>query len=99
MSGCRIAPSTVVCLVKLGKPSPDQLAQAFKAAGEKNPDVLSHKEAQRDHGNLEEQLAAAPKEIRQLKKEEVWAECLKPEASGKKPEASGWQVTPQAWAP
>ena len=72
---------TIACLTKLNELSPHQFAQAFKAAGEKNPDVPSHEEVQRDCKNLKEWLAAALKEIRQLeRKGSVWTECLKSEA-------------------
>ena len=57
-SNCEIetelSSETVVCLTKLNKLSPHQFAQVFKAAGEKNPDILLHEEAQREHNNLKE---------------------------------------------
>ena len=59
-----LSTKTIACLTKLDKLSPHQFAQAFKAAGEKNPNILSHEEAQKDHKNLKEWLAAALKEIR-----------------------------------
>ena len=54
---------TIACLTKLSKLSPHQFAQVFKAAG-MNADILLHEEVQRDCDNLNEWLAAAPKEIR-----------------------------------
>ena len=53
-------------------------------------DIVLHEEAQRDHNNLKEWLAAARKEIRQLEKKGVWTECLKSKAQGK-------QIIPCAW--
>ena len=54
---------TIACPTKRDKLSPHQFIQVFKAAGEKNPDILLHKEVQRDCKNLKEWLAAALKEM------------------------------------
>ena len=89
--GTELFTETIACLTKLNKLSPHQFAQVFKAAGEKKPDVLSHREVQRDHKNLKEWLAAALKEIRQLERKGVWTECLKSKANGE-------QIIPCTWA-
>ena len=78
------------CLKKLDELSPHQFEQVFKAAGKKNPGILSYKEVQRDYDNLKEWLAAALKEIRQLEKKNVWSECLRSEANGR-------QIIPCTW--
>ena len=75
-------PNTIACPTKLDKLSPHQFAQAFKAVGEKNPDILLCEEVQRDCNNLKDWPAAALKGIRQLKKKGVWTECSKLEAKG-----------------
>ena len=78
----KLSSETVACLNELNKLSPHQFAQVFKAAGEENPNILLHEEVQRDCNNLKEWSAAAPKEIRQLKRKGVWTECLESEADG-----------------
>ena len=45
---------TIACLTKLDQLNPHQLAQVFKAAGKKNPDILTYKEVQQDYNNLKE---------------------------------------------
>ena len=85
-----LSAKTVACLTKLDELSPHQFSQAFKAAGEKNPDILSCQEVQRDCENLKEWPAAALKEIRQLERKGVWTECLKSKAKGQ-------QIIPCTW--
>ena len=77
-----LSPDTIACPTKLDKLSAHEFAQAFKAAGEKNINILLCEEAQRGHDNLKERLAAALKEVRQLKKKGVWTESLKSGAKG-----------------
>ena len=86
-----LSSKTVACLTELDKSSLHQFAQVFKAAGEKNPNILPHEEAQRDCNDLKEWLATAPKEIKQLERKGVWTECLKSEAKGE-------QIIPCTWA-
>ena len=81
---------TIACPTKLDKLSPHQFARVFKAAGKKNPDILSCKEVQQDCKNLKEWLAEALKEIRQLERNGVWTECMKSKADGQ-------QVIPCTW--
>ena len=85
-----LSTETIACLTKLNELSPHQFAQVFKAAGGKNPDILSHKEVHGDYENLKEWLAAALKEIRQPERKGVWTECLKSEAKGQ-------QTIPCTW--
>ena len=58
-----LSQETIACLTKPDQLNPHQVAQAFKAAGKKNPDMLTHEEVQQDYDNLKEWLAAALKEI------------------------------------
>ena len=80
----------VACLTQLDEMTPNQFAQVFKAAGKKNPDILTYEEVQNDYDNIKEWLAAALKEIRQLESKNVWSECLKSEANGQ-------QIIPCTW--
>ena len=82
---------TIHSPARLDKLDPHQFAQVFKAAKGKNPDILSCEVAMADCANLKDWLASALKEIRQLKKKEVWVEC-------KKSEAKGQQIDPCTWA-
>ena len=44
----KLSAETIACLTKLDKLSPHQFAQVFKAAGEKNPDILSNMKKHRE---------------------------------------------------
>ena len=85
-----LSTETIACQTKLDGSSPHQFAQVFKAAGKKNPDILSCKEVQQDHKNLKERLAAAVKEIRQLERKGVWTWCPKSKADSQ-------QIIPHTW--
>ena len=85
-----LSQETIACLTKLDQLNPHQFAQVFKAAGKKNPDILTYEEVQQDYDNLKEWLAAALKEIRQLEGKKVWVECRKSEAKGQ-------QIIPCTW--
>ena len=85
-----LSPETVECFYKSDELGAHHFAQVFKAAKNKNPDILSYDEAMNDFANLKAWLASALKEIRQLEKKDVWVECLKSEAKGQ-------QIVPCTW--
>ena len=87
---CALSVETINCFQKLDELRPHQFAQVFKAAKKMNLDILLYDEATRDYKNLKDWLAAALKEIKQLKGKGVWTECLKSEAG------SG-QIVPCTW--
>ena len=71
---------------------PYQFEHVFKARAVKDPDTLSYDEAMSDKDNIEEWMAAAQKEIKQLEEKGCWVECQKSEA-----EAKGIKIIPCTW--
>ena len=87
---CALSMETISCFQKLDELLPHQFAQVFKAAKNKNPDILSFDEAMRDYDNLKDWLAVALKEIKQLEGKGVWTECHKLEACNEQILACTW---------
>jgi len=71
---------------------PYQFEHVFKARAVKDPDTLSYDEAMSYEENIEEWMAAAQKEIKQLEEKGCWVECQKSEA-----EAKGIKIIPCTW--
>ena len=85
-----LSKATIQCVTKLEELQPHQFAQVFRAAKKTNPDILSYDQAMRDYNNLQDWLASALKEIKQLESKGVWTEVHKNEANGE-------QIIPCTW--
>ena len=71
--------------------TPAQFEYVFKAAKNKNPDILTYDETLRDLKHLKDWMEAALKEIKQLESKECWIECRKSEVP------HGQKIVPCTW--
>jgi hypothetical protein len=82
---------TIAYLARIDEMTPTQFNYIFKAAKNKNPDILTYDETLLDTKHLKDWMEAAFKEIKQLEDKECWEECLKSEVP------SGEKIVPCKW--
>ena len=78
-------------LARIDEMTPTQFDYVFKAAKNKNPDILTYDETLRDLEHLKEWMDAALKEIKQLESKECWTECRKSDVP------KGIKIVPCTW--
>ena len=86
-----INPETTAYLARIDEMTPAQFEYVFKAAKNKNPDILTYDETLRDLKHLKDWMEAALKEIKQLESKECWIECRKSEVP------HGEKIVPCTW--